>query len=128
MLDAPNFLAALWGFTMIVVGLNFLVKPKSIKLFFGWLENEKSILGLGIMNLVLGIAFLLWHHSWDMSWRVLITIISWLIVVRGCIMMFFPEFFQKIVAAIKEKSDLISMGLVAVVIVGCFLLYLSFAM
>ncbi|MEK7124365.1 MAG: hypothetical protein AAB877_01600 [Patescibacteria group bacterium] len=124
-MDTVNFLAQFWGFTLVIFGLIFLIKPKNITTIFHILEDEKMLFLLGLVNIILGILLVLTYNVWEVSFKTIITLLGWLILLRGVIMLFFPEFFQKKIAFVKSKLDWAQYAFVGFVVFGCALVYLG---
>ncbi len=122
-METVNFLASLWGFSLIIVSLAFLINSKNVEHVIRLAEDEKMLLLVGIINIVLGITLVLTYNVWDSSWKVLITILGWLVIVRGSLILFFPNIVKKGVAKIKTYRDWFSVILVACILLGCLLIY-----
>ncbi len=124
-MEIVNFLAQFWGFSLIIVSLAFLIKPKHVENILTLVEDTKNELVFGILNVMLGIALILWYNVWDSSWRVIITILAWLILVRGIVCLFFPEVIKTGAAKVKSHKEWVSYALVVCIIIGCLLAYLG---
>ena len=124
-MEIVNFLANMWGFLFVVLGLIFLIQPKNIAHIFSLVEQPITLFLAGLINLVLGIVLVLTYNVWDSSWKVIITMLGWLVLLRGVLILLSPETVKKIVEKVKTKTDWISIGLVIFVIIGCVLIYLS---
>lgn len=124
-MDAVHFLAELWGFSLIIVSLAFLVNPKNIKHVMAMAEDEKVLLLVGIINVVLGVALVLTYHVFDTSWKTTITLLGYLVLARGGIILFLPKTIKNIIAKVKENHNWIEAIFVVAVILGCVLVYLG---
>ncbi len=122
-----NFLAQLWGFSIIIIALAFLINPKNVKSFFQLVDDDKALFLVGMINIVLGVALVLAYNTWDSSWRTIISILGWFVIVRGSVILFLPHVIKNIVAWIKNRMDWLQMAFVAAVVIGCALVYLGFA-
>lgn len=120
-----NFLAKLWGFSMIITCLALLF-PKNVRRVFSILENQGSLFLIGLINTVLGIALILTYNIWDGSWRVFISLLAWLILARGLVVLFFPGFVEKVALKMKSKTGLLSFLFLIFIFLGCFLVYEGF--
>lgn len=124
-MEIVNFLAELFGFSLIIVSLAFLINPKNITHIFNLIEDEKVLLLVGIINIVLGVALVLSYNVWDQSWKVLVTILGWLVIARGAIILFLPNVVKKVATELKSHRDWVSILFVACVILGCVLVYFA---
>ena len=87
------FLAKLIGPVMIVIGLAVLLNQDGFrKLSQEFLASRALLFLSGLVLLPAGIAILIVHNIWRLDWRVLITIIGWLIVVSSAVRLLAPRF------------------------------------
>ncbi|OGZ69787.1 MAG: hypothetical protein A3F47_02015 [Candidatus Staskawiczbacteria bacterium RIFCSPHIGHO2_12_FULL_38_11] len=126
-MEIVNFLAVLWGISFIIISLAFLIRQRYIEFFFSLMEDEKNLLLFGLINVMLGIALVLSYNVWDSSWRVIITVLAWLVTIRGIALLFLPDLIKKGLAKFKSKTEWIPLGLVVFVLFGCVLVYLGFS-
>lgn len=94
-MNLSNYLAELWGITIIVVSFALLIKPKRLEKLFAEVENEATMFFWGIVSLVIGLAMVLIHNVWVFDWRVTITILGWLTLIKGLDVLFLPEHMRK---------------------------------
>lgn len=120
-----NFLASIFGLSFIVVGLSLLISQKEVKKIIESFENETTLFLFGILSFIIGTAMLLNYNVWAKDWKVVVTILGWVTLVKGLISLFLPETTIKYLKKAKDCSWL-SYGLVAVVVVGCVLVYFGF--
>ena len=124
-MELSNFLANIWGLSFIIVGLSLLIYQKNIKRVFELAENEINLFFHGVCSFVVGIAMILTHNLWVSDWRVIVTLLGWIALARGIMLLFLPE----IVVNLHKKMEnnrWISSALVGVVILGCVLIYFGF--
>ena len=94
-MNLSNYLAELWGITIVVVSLALLIKPKYLESLFAEVENEATMFFWGIVSLVIGIAMVLVHNVWVPDWRVIVTILGWSSLAKGLDVLFLPEHMRK---------------------------------
>lgn len=75
---------------------------------------------------MLGIPLILIHNIWDGSWRVIITIIVWLVLLKGIARVFFPERAVGKVRSLVENTVIVKALIWAMIIIGFYLLYIGF--
>lgn len=122
-MEIVNFIAQLFGFSLVVVCLALLVKPANREYIFSLADQPSLLFLIGIINIVLGIALVLTYNVWDSSWKTIVTIIEWLVILRGGLILFFPDKVKMVMEKLKNNTDRASMGLVAGVLLGCILIY-----
>ncbi len=120
-----NFLAEIFGFSLAVAGLALLINQKNIKKLFQLAEDEAMTFCRGIVSFVIGVAIVLVHNIWASDWRVIITILGWLAVIKGVLCMFSPDSAKKWIDKVKDK-EWIPIALVVIVLIGCLLIYFGF--
>ena len=128
-MDIVNFLATLIGFFSVIACLALLLKPRHIQTVLRAIENEGTLLTIGLINITFSLAYLLSYNTWDHSWRTIITVIGWLILLKGAFYLFMPEKTMQILATWKTKyMTWVPIILVVGVILGCALVYLGMTM
>jgi len=91
-----------------------------LKDFFG---HPAVVYLTGVILVFLSSLLLIQNNIWDGSWRTIVTVVTWLVLIKGLSYIFFPEMMQKMVT--KKLLDSVSLyGLIAV-IVGVYLFYLG---
>jgi len=120
-----NYLAEIWGISIVVVALALLIKEKHLKRLFSKVENEESLFCWGLVSFVIGLAMVLAHNIWVKNWQVVITIFGWASLLKGLAMLFLPEFTKNYVKKMENKSWL-PIALVVAVFVGLALTYFGF--
>jgi len=70
-----NYLAEIWGISIVVVALALLIKDKHLKSLFAKIETEESLFCWGLVSFVIGLAMVLSHNIWISGWQVIITIL-----------------------------------------------------
>ena len=86
------FLAKLIGPVMIVIGLVVLIHQEEFRKLSQEFIGSRALLFLsGLVMLPAGIAILIVHNVWRLDWRVLITILGWLMTIGGAIRLLAPR-------------------------------------
>ena len=82
-----NYLAEVWGISIVVVSLALLINEKHLKQLFASLETENSFFLWGFISLVIGVSMILAYNVWAWNWQVIITILGWLTLIKGLILL-----------------------------------------
>lgn len=85
-------------------------------------KNPTTIYLSGFIFLLIGILFTVSHQVWTRDWRVVITILGWLILLKGLLRIFFPANVKNLIE--KKKND--KRFLLAEVVTFFISLYLIF--
>ncbi len=120
------FLAKLLGLYLLIVAADLLLRRRELE---GAVKDFASSKGLlvfsGSISLLLGLAIVIAHPIWESSWRGLITLIGYLILLRGIARIAFPTSIQKrIVSFFKRRYWTIFSVLL---VLGIYLAYSGFS-
>lgn len=123
-MNISNYLAELWGSTIVVVSFILLVKPRRLERLFAAVKNEAVMFFGGIVTLIIGLAMVLVHNVWVLDWRVSITILGWLTLLKGLDLLFLPERMKKRWPKMKNWQWTVIFG--SMLLAGLVLTYLGF--
>ncbi len=126
-MEVSIFLAKALGLYLVIVGAGMLINGEKFrKMLLPILKDPGMVLFTGFLALIVGIPMVIIHNLWVMDWRVLITILAWLTLIKGAVRMFFPEFVINQSTRFIKKKGLYN-GLVAFMLaLGALLLYLGY--
>jgi hypothetical protein len=117
-----EFLAKLIGPLFVAVGTGMLVNRGTYQSVIA--EGLRSALLLylsGVMSLLSGLAIVLTHNVWSTDWRVIITVLGWLMVIGGIVRIVLPQFALTLGAAIYSGSISIIIVAIGAIAFGAFL-------
>jgi hypothetical protein len=122
------FLARLIGPVMLVVGLAVFANPRGFREMAEEFMASRALMYLsGLLLMPAGLAIVLTHNVWTADWRVLITLLGWLIAIGGALRLFGPLFVVKAGQAMLNKPYFTSIAAAIWVVLGllfCFFGYL----
>lgn len=124
-MEIANFLASIWGLFFIIVPLSLLINPKQIKEILLTAERDLALFIRGAVVFVLGSATVLLNNVWEKDWKVLVTIIGWVAILKGLAGIFYPEGAKKMIGAMKDK-EWVSYLLLVAVFLGLVCVYFGF--
>lgn len=125
-METSIFLAKVIGLISVISTTAVMVRYKESLAFDE--EAVKSLLFTytsGFFILILGVLLIVSHSVWVFDWRLVITIMSWLVFLKGVGRIFFPHAVKRLIEKKKENRKFI-FGEVAVFLVGLYLLYYGF--
>ena len=125
-MDISIFLAQVFGLYFVIAGVAMLLRPKAIATLIETLGTRSSIYLTGFFALMLGIPLVLVHNIWEGSWRVIITILAWLALLKGIARIFFPEMVVDWAQGLARNPGLVKLMVWVMVILGLYLLYIGF--
>jgi hypothetical protein len=91
------FLAKLMGPLFLAVGIGLIANAAVYKkLFAEFLDSTALVYLSGLLTMTAGMAIILTHNVWVLEWRVLITLLGWLLAIGGAVRIVIPQGTQKI--------------------------------
>jgi len=128
-MDSSLFLARLIGpiFVIVAIGL-FLNRDRYRALAEEVITSRTLLYVFGALALTGGLAIVLTHNVWVWDWPVIITIVGWLMIVRGALRIILPQKVADLGAKVLTRwpQVLLASGL-AVITLGALLCWKGFA-
>ncbi len=99
------FLAQFFGLYLLLIALPLLGNPEHFfERYQACFEHETVQLFSGFFHMMLGLVYILLHNFWVNDWRIVITLMSWLVLLEGISIIYFPvetkNIFRKSVRAV----------------------------
>lgn len=89
--ETSIFLAKFWGWYLIIFFLILSFNPKRIVQVIKDLEDQKFVILISFVAIVIGLLNILFHNIWEDDWRLIITIIGWTALLIGLSLFIFPK-------------------------------------
>ena len=125
-METSIFLAKVIGLVSVIITTAVLIRYKASLAFDE--EAVKSPLFSyisGFLILFLGILLVVSHSIWVLDWRIVITIMGWLVLLKGVGRIFFPNAVRCMIEK-KRDNRWFLLGEIVVLAVGFYLLYYGF--
>ena len=118
------FIARLIGPALVVIGVGMLLNEATYAAMIAEAVRSPTTIYLsGLLSLLPALAILNVHRTWTADWRVIITILGWLMVIGGVIRIVLPQLTATLATTLYSASvGLTIFAVVALVLGG----YLSF--
>ncbi|OKH83723.1 membrane protein [Mycobacterium sp. SWH-M3] len=113
-MTTQTFFALFWGWLTVIVTAMFFIRPQAlhdVKRLI--VENRAFGLTYGYLSLFLGLISVLLHNVWTMDWHVLITIFGWMALLKGIIVIAWPEISKNTKYETRIKSTRIALVVVS---------------
>ena len=123
-MDNSIFLAKFWGWYLIIFFFILSNNPKRIKQIFDDLNDEKFLIISSFVAIIVGLLNILFHNVWELSWRIIITLIGWLSLFIGLSLFIFPKQTISWLAFINIK--LVQVIYILLFLIGLFLLNMGY--
>lgn len=124
-MELSIFLAKLIGLFLLIVAADLLLRRHELE---GAVEDFASSKGLlifsGSISLLLGLAIVIAHQVYEWNWRGLITLLGYLMIVRGAARFAFPTGIQKRIVSFFHRGYWFI--LIILLILGIYLTYSGF--
>lgn len=119
-------LAKVIGLLLISVAAALLVNRKNIDLLFNLYKQPGNVFITGILETALGIIFVLNHNIWTLDFRGIITVIGWVLLLRGVGRILFPSRIPRMLEKFKKMRSVFAPLLIFIFIIGLYLTYVGF--
>lgn len=90
-MDNSLFLAKFWGWYLLIFFLILSLNPKRIKQVFNDLKDQKFLIIIAFMAIVIGLINILFHNIWELNYTLIITLIGWSSLFIGLALFSFPK-------------------------------------
>ena len=121
-MQSSIFLARIIGPLFMILSVGLLINTKTYqeisKEFY--INASQRYLG-GLVALILGLLMIEFHNVWKVHWTVIITIIGWIAVVKGVVLLAFPDLLSRLADAYTNKPRLLIVNSFIVLVIGIFL-------
>ena len=126
-MEITFFLAQFLGWYFFIVGLIFLVRGKALTEWLPRLFEDKSFLLIGgLLTLIYGLVTVILHNVWVADSRVIITILGWLSLIGGALLIGFPERYSKFANVFINNPASIRIVMVITMLFGAGLIWMSY--
>ena len=123
-MDIVILTAKILGIYLVVSGLFLLFKRKTVPHLLKDFFNHPAIVYLtGIILVFLSSMYLVQYNIWDGTWRTLVSLFVWVVLLKGLTYIFFPQVLNEM-AVQKFNNSFSAYGLLAIVI-GLYLFFLN---
>lgn len=126
-MELSIFLAKVLGLYMTVLSIGLLMNAKKMKsILMDSMDSPPLLLVSGVVALMVGLLIVISHNLWVPDWRVLITIIGWLALTKGLVLIMFPQSTVNISKKWLQNNTLYYTTMVIDLLLGIYLTYIGF--
>ena len=128
-MDTSLFLAKLIGPIFVIVGIGLLLNGDRYRAVVDEVMSSHTLLYVfGAIALTGGLAIVLTHNIWVWDWPVIITIVGWLMIVRGSLRIIVPQQVEDLARKMVARwSNILLISGLLVIMLGAFLCWKGFA-
>lgn len=96
-MNLSKFLSKVIGIYLVIISVAMLTNMQQFSSNMNSLINEAPLMiVVGFFTLILGILMVVSHNIWQWSWKILVTIVGWLIFLKSIGILFYPLFMDKL--------------------------------
>jgi glucose uptake protein GlcU len=121
-MDISIFLARFWGSLFLILGLSF-VGAKLLGRVIQYTENKTITVSTGYTTFLLGLVTVVAHNLWVADWRVAVTILGWVTLLKGIEKIAFPDRVNKKAQMFKRRQTF--WGFI-ILLIGAVYFWMSF--
>ena len=102
-MKTSRYIAKVFGLTGVLLSLVFLASGGGLidRLIESMSEGGFLFMS-GTYTLIIGVALVVGHNVWDGSWRVVITVIGYLTLLKGIVLLAWPDAMLEITKGMQE--------------------------
>ncbi|MCD6395165.1 MAG: hypothetical protein J7M40_16890 [Planctomycetes bacterium] len=125
MSDAQIF--QIFSLAYLAIGIGILINPDFYKkLYEGFIEDATTLYLGGFAALVIGYLIVAFHNTWPKDYSVIITVIGWIALIKGVLILVQPKIMIALTKAIATKGNFLKIEAIAVIILGLAFSFLGF--
>ena len=123
-MDTTLLVAKVMGVYLVVSGLFIIVKGKTLPhLLRDFFDHPAVVYLTGVILVFMSSVYLIEYNIWDGSWKTLVTIFVWMVLIKGLMYVFAPKMLDEM-SIRRFKSSFGVYGVVAIM-VGAYLFFLN---
>ena len=117
-MDTSTLIGRLFSAVYIAVGLGMVLRPAYYsRMLTDFTKSPVSAYLGGVMALIFGLLVVMYHNIWSGGWVVVLTVVGWMALVKGFLILALPDFLvEKSIAIMPKGRGLQVMGAVVLVI------------
>jgi len=120
-------LAKLFGLFFFIIGVLLLARRRYFEAIAkGFAKQDLLLYFAGLLNLILGLLLVLNHNVWQDSWRIVISVVGWLVLLKGLFILFFSEIVAKLLKWICKYNNYFYFAGAIAILLGLYFLYQGF--
>lgn len=125
-MELSNFLSRIIGKYFIIVSMAMLINRQHFIFCLNNLINNPTLIFVaGFFILILGLVMVMSHNVWLWNWRLIITIISWLTLIKGVSILIYPNAFDRIAQLFLQNTNVYYIMAGFYFMIGILLCYLG---
>lgn len=117
----------IFSLAYLAIGIGIFLNPDFYrKMLSDFMQNSAILYLGGIMALIVGYLIVAFHNTWTMDLSVIITIIGWIALIKGIVILIFPKTMIAISKPILNSPTFMKIEATIATIAGLAFSYLGF--
>jgi len=125
-MDISILLAKVIGPYFFIMAIVLYARMHKFKAMVNEAHSPMFVFVSGARSLLFGLLLVACHNIWEGDWRTVITVIGWLLLVRGIVRLLFPERVLKMVKKVVNHSAVFCSLVLVALVVGAYLSYMGY--
>lgn len=126
-MDLSKFLSKVLGFYLLIISFIMLSNMHQFtERVMNLVHNEPVMLLTGFFTLIIGLLMVVSHNIWQWHWRVIITVLAWMTLLKGMSILYYPQYMDKLTTYFVHDVNIAYMAAAFDGILGLILIYLGF--
>ena len=126
-METSILLARIVGPVFIIVVIGLLVNLKNYQGVIREFAESPGLRYLGaLIALLFGMLIVLFHNVWTVQWSLVITILGWISLIKGAVLIIFPEMMTRLSDRYARSTTALRVHAVIILIIGVFLTVMGF--
>jgi hypothetical protein len=121
-MNIANTLAVLMGSALVIVGITVFNKSYFNAIMTDFINSKVLLWITGLITFVMGTVVVALYNVWNADWRLLVTLLGWLTVIKGAVIMLFPSSMTLVYHRLLSNRLLTFSGIYALLLGDSFLL------
>ncbi len=126
-MDVSKFLSKVIGLYFIIITTAMFVNmPQFINNVEQLIHDAPLMFVTGFFTLILGLLMVVAHSVWQWNWRVMVTLIAWITLIKGSTILFFPQLMDTTTMVFLRSASIQYMAAGFDFILGVLFCYFGF--
>lgn len=127
-----TLIARLMGPLLLILGFGMLIgllgdgAAEYMNMLRNFMADIPLIIVFGMLTLVAGLAIVNAHNLWVTNWRVIITVLGWLAIIRGIVAILFPVRIHEIGETVMATPTGPTTGAIIILVLGGILCWMGY--
>lgn len=126
-MNTSTYLARVIGLYLVLVSAAMLINlPLFLNQVSLLIQNASLMYFAGFTTMILGLLLVVGHNIWEWSWRLIVTLFGWIVLLKGVSLLFYPQFLGMLSVRFVNDATLAYYVAVIDLVLGLVLCYNGF--